>query len=72
MLIALPVRTSSAAGHMRLPRYTVYTAGHLYAYLDQVPVSYQRYSDAGEITRKSKKGGLTANFSDYVPLLIER
>ena len=28
-------------------------------------------SDAGEITRMSKKRAQTGNFSDYVPLLIE-
>ena len=28
-------------------------------------------SDAGEITRMSKKRVQTGNFSDYVPLLIE-
>ena len=29
------------------------------------------HSDAGEITRMSKKRVQTGNFSDYVPLLIE-
>ena len=43
----------------------------------RTPVGFLRsgiikdHSDAGEITRMSKKRVQTGNFSDYVPLLIE-
>ena len=66
------VQTSSAAGHLGLPSYT--TACNMHS---RTPIGLLRpdiikdHSDAGEITRMSKKRVQTGNFSDYVPLLIE-
>ena len=72
LLLQDTARTSSAAGHLGLPRYT--TARNMHS---RTPVGLLRpgiikdNSDAREITRVSKKRVQTGNFSDYVPLLIE-
>ena len=72
LLLQDTVRTSSAAGHRELPRYTTACNTH-----NRTPDGLLRpgiikdNSDAGEITRMSKKRVQTGYFSDYVPLLIE-
>ena len=68
LLLQDTARTSSAAGHLGLPRYN--TACNMHS-RTPVPGIMKDNSDSGEITRMSKKRVQTGNFSDYVPLLID-
>ena len=72
LLLQDAARTSGAAGHLGLPTHTTACNTH-----SRTPVCLlspgiiKDNSDAGEITRMSKKRVQTGSFSDYAPLLIE-